>query len=239
MSIHIGAKPGQIADVVLLPGDPLRAKWAATTFLSDVECYTEVRGMLGFTGYWKGKRVSIQGTGMGIPSHLIYVHELLADYGARVLVRVGSCGSLQEDLHLRAVVVATTASSDSALNLSRFPGAVFAPSVDPGLFLRACGLAKESRVSFRAGGILSTDVFYGDDPEGWKKWSRFGVLAVEMETFGLYTEAALFGAKALSLLTVSDELYSGALLSSEERESSFADMMNLALATATEEETDK
>ncbi len=236
MSVHIGAQTGDIAEIVLLPGDPLRAKWAAHTFLSDVTCYTEVRGMLGFTGTWEGHRVSIQGTGMGIPSHLIYVHELLAEYGAKVLVRVGSCGSLQEDLHLREIVVATTASSDSNINATRFPGAVYCPSVDPTLFRRALDQADRMGVDARAGGILSTDVFYGDDPEGWRSWSRFGVLAVEMETYGLYTEAALFGAKALSLLTVSDELASGEVLSSQEREQSFETMMRLALATVLEEE---
>ncbi len=237
MSVHIGAQAGDIADIVLLPGDPLRAKWAAHTFLEDVKCYSEVRGMLGFTGTWEDRRVSIQGTGMGIPSHIIYVHELLAEYGAKVLVRVGSCGSLQEDLHLRDIVVATTASSDSNINANRFPGAVYCPSVDPGLFRRAMDVAVSMEVAARAGGILSTDVFYGDDPEGWRLWSRFGVLAVEMETYGLYTEAALFGAKALSVLTVSDELATGAVLSSKEREQSFETMMRLALTTVLEEES--
>ncbi len=235
MSVHIGAKPNEIADVVLLPGDPLRAKWAAETFLSNVTCYSEVRGMLGFTGTFNDRRVSIQGTGMGIPSHLIYVHELLADYGARVVVRVGSCGSLQEDLHLRDIVIATTASSDSNINAARFPGGVYCPSVDATLFRRSCDLAEEMALTFRAGGILSTDVFYGDDPEGWRAWSRFGVLAVEMETYGLYTEAALFGAKALSILTISDELATGAVLSAKDREQSFASMMKLALATVEKE----
>jgi purine-nucleoside phosphorylase len=236
MSVHIGAQAGDIADIVLLPGDPLRAKWAANTFLEDVKCYTEVRGMLGFTGTWEGRRVSIQGTGMGIPSHIIYVHELLAEYGAKVLVRVGSCGSLQEDLHLRDIVVATTASSDSNINATRFPGAVYCPSVDPGLFRRAMDVADSMEVPARAGGILSTDVFYGDDLEGWRLWSRFGVLAVEMETYGLFTEAALFGAKALSVLTVSDELATGAVLSSQQREQSFETMMRLALTTVLKEE---
>lgn len=236
MSVHMGAQAGDIADIVLLPGDPLRAKWAANTFLEDAKCYTEVRGMLGFTGTWEGRRVSIQGTGMGIPSHIIYVHELLAEYGAKVLVRVGSCGSLQEDLHLRDIVVATTASSDSNINATRFPGAVYCPSVDAGLFRRAMDVADSMGVPARAGGILSTDVFYGDDPEGWRNWSRFGVLAVEMETYGLYTEAALFGAKALSVLTVSDELATGAVLSSRQREQSFETMMRLALTTVFEEE---
>ena len=238
MSVHIGAKQGDIADIVLLPGDPLRAKWAANTFLEDVSCYTEVRGMLGFTGIREGRRVSIQGTGMGIPSHLIYVHELLADYGARVLVRVGSCGSLQEDLHLRDIVIATTASSDSNINAARFPGAVYCPSVHAGLFRRACDVADRMGVNARAGGVLSTDTFYGDDPEGWRQWSKFGVLAVEMETYGLYTETSLFGAKGLSVLTVSDELATGAVLSSKEREQSFETMMRLALTTVLEEEAE-
>ncbi|TVQ96254.1 MAG: purine-nucleoside phosphorylase [Spirochaetaceae bacterium] len=232
MSIHIGAKPGDIAETVLLPGDPLRAKYVAETFLDDAVCYNQVRGMLGYTGTWKGKRVSVQGTGMGIPSHLIYVHELLADYGVKRVIRVGSCGSLQPDINLNDIVIAMSASTDSNVNRLRFGGADFAPCADYQLFSRACAVAQEKAIPFRAGNILSTDVFYGDDPDGWKLWARFGVLAVEMETNGLYTEAARAGAQALCILTVSDSLVTHANLSSEERELTFGSMMEIALELA-------
>ena len=232
MSIHIEAKPGDIAETVLLPGDPLRAKFVAETFLNDAVCYNQVRGMLGYTGTWQGKRVSVQGTGMGIPSHLIYVHELLADYGVKRVIRVGSCGSLLPDINLNDIVIAMSASTDSNVNHLRFGGADFAPCADYALFARACAVANEQGIAFRAGNILSTDVFYGDDPDGWKLWATFGVLAVEMETNGLYTEAARAGAQALSILTVSDSLVTHATLTAQERERSFRSMMEIALALA-------
>ena len=234
MSIHIGAKPGEIAEVVLLPGDPLRAEFAAKEFLSDAVCYTRVRGMLGFTGTWKGVPVSIQGTGMGIPSHSIYVSELLREYGARTLIRIGSCGSFQESVAVRDIVIAMTASTDSGHNRLRFAGMDYAPAADYGLLSRACGLATERDHRFHAGGILSGDIFYQDDPDAWKHWAEFGVLAVEMEASGLYTLAAQAGAKALAICTVSDSLVTGEALSSEDRQSSFQEMIELALDTAIE-----
>ncbi|MCK4513602.1 MAG: purine-nucleoside phosphorylase [Spirochaetaceae bacterium] len=234
MSIHIGAKPGEIAEIVLLPGDPLRAEFAAKEFLSDAVCYTRVRGMLGFTGTWKGVRVSIQGTGMGIPSHSIYVSELLREYSARILIRIGSCGSFQESVALREIVIAMTASTDSGANRLRFAGMDYAPAADYGLLSRACDLAAERGHRFHAGGILSADIFYQDDPEAWKHWAEFGVLAVEMETSGLYTLAAQAHAKALAICTVSDSLVTGEALSSEDRETSFREMIELALDTAIE-----
>jgi purine-nucleoside phosphorylase len=232
MSVHIGAEKGDIAETVLLPGDPLRAKFLADNYLENVSCYNEVRGMLGFTGTWKGTRVSVQGTGMGIPSHLIYVHELLESYGAKQLIRIGSCGALQPEIKLHDIILAMTASTDSHINRLRFGGADFAPCADFDLFKRACDTAEAQGTPYRAGNILSTDVFYGDDPEGWKHWAQFGVMAVEMETNALYTEAAKFGAKALSVLTVSDSLVHRQFLSSEDRERSFRTMMELALELA-------
>lgn len=234
MSIHIGAKPGEIAEIVLLPGDPLRAEFAAKEFLSDPVCYNRVRGMLGFTGTWKGARVSIQGTGMGIPSHSIYVSELLREYGARTLIRIGSCGSIQQSVALRDIVIAMTASTDSGHNKLRFAGMDYAPVADYGLLSKACGLAVERGDRFHAGGILSSDTFYQDDPDAWKHWAEFGVLAVEMEANGLYTLAARAGARALAICTVSDSLVTGEALSSEDRETGLREMIELALDTAIE-----
>ena len=232
MSIHIGAKPGEIAEIVLLPGDPLRAEFAAKEFLSDPVCYTRVRGMLGFTGTWKGVRVSIQGTGMGIPSLSIYVSELLRDYGARTLVRIGSCGSMRESVRLRDLVIAMTASTDSGHNKLRFHGMDYAPVADYGLLSKACGLAGERGYRFHSGGILSSDTFYQDDPDEWKHWAEFGVLAVEMEANGLYTLAARAGARVLAICTVSDSLVTSEALSSEDRETSLREMIELALDVA-------
>ncbi|MFW6312928.1 MAG: DeoD-type purine-nucleoside phosphorylase, partial [Spirochaetota bacterium] len=164
MSLHISAERGEIADIVLLPGDPLRAKFAAEQFLEDAVCYNRVRGMLGFTGTYKGTRVSVQGTGMGMPSLSIYVSELLRDYGSRTLIRIGSCGSYQEHVNVRDIVIAMTASTDSAHNRIRFGGMDFAPCADYELFARACELATERELTYHAGGIVSSDTFYQDDP---------------------------------------------------------------------------
>jgi len=232
MSIHIGAQPGDIAEIVLLPGDPLRAEFAAREFLSEVVCYNRVRGMFGFTGKWNGTPVSIQGTGMGLPSICIYVNELLQDYGAKTLIRIGSCGSFQESVAVRDIVIAMTASTDSGHNRLRFGGKDYAPAADYGLLSQACSLASERGHRFHSGGILSSDTFYQDDPEAWKHWAEYGVLAVEMEANGLYTLAARARARALAICTVSDSLVTGEALSSEERETSLRDMIELALDTA-------
>lgn len=232
MSIHIGAKRGDIAEIVLLPGDPRRARYAAERFLSDVVCYNEVRGMLGFTGMWRGTPISIQGTGMGIPSISIYVNELLNDFGCRTLVRIGSCGSYQEHVRLRDLVIAMTASTDSSHNRIRFDGKDYAPTADYSLVARACRIAEERELPFHAGGIISTDIFYQDDPDEWKLWARYGILAAEMETSALYTLAARAGARALAVCTVSDSLVTGEALSSADREASFDEMIELALVAA-------
>ncbi len=232
MSIHIGAKKGDIADMVLLPGDPLRAKFVAENYLQDAFCYNEVRGMYGYTGTYQGKRVSVQGTGMGQPSHAIYVNELIRDFGAKKLIRIGSCGSYQKDVKIRDVVIAMSSATDSSLNQMRFKGMAYAPTADFSLLLKAYNKAKEIGVDPKVGQIMSSDHFYDDNPDLWKMWADYGVLAVEMETAALYTVAAQFGVQALSLLTVSDSLVTGEATTSEERQNTFTTMMEIALSLA-------
>ena len=232
MSVHIAAKNGEIADTVLLPGDPKRAKWIAENFLENAVCYTNIRGMLGFTGTYKGKRISVQGTGMGIPSMSIYITELMKDYGVKTLIRVGSAGSYQEDVKIRDIVVALSTSTDSNINNRRFKGASFAPTVNFDLLSKVLKIAEEKNIKIKAGNILTSDEFYNDDPSYFKKWAEFGVLAVEMETAALYTLASKYKAKALSILTISDSLVSPEITSSEEREKTFNEMIELALETA-------
>ena len=234
MSVHIAAKNGEIADTVLLPGDPKRAKWIAENFLENAVCYTDIRGMLGFTGTYKGKRISVQGTGMGIPSMSIYITELMKDYGVKTLIRVGSAGSYQEDVKIRDIVVALSTSTDSNINNRRFKGASFAPTVNFDLLSKVLKTAEEKNIKIKAGNILTSDEFYNDDPTYFKKWAEFGVLAVEMETAALYTLASKYKAKALSILTTSDSLVSPEITSSEEREKTFNEMIELALETAVE-----
>lgn len=231
MSIHIEAKSGEIAESVLLPGDPMRAKWIAETFLENAICYNEVRGMLGYTGTFQGKRISVQGTGMGIPSALIYCHELINDYGVKNLIRVGSAGSYQKDIHLRDIVIAMAASSTSAINNTRFVNSDYSPTADFDLFMKAVLYAKENDISIKAGNILSSDQFYEDSAEDYKKWADYGVLCVEMEAAGLYTIAAKFKVKALAILTISDSLVTGETTTSQDRESSFSKMIEIALNT--------
>ena len=232
MSVHIAAKNGEIADTVLLPGDPKRAKWIAENFLENAVCYTDIRGMLGFTGTYKGKRISVQGTGMCIPSMSIYITELMKDYGVKTLIRVGSAGSYQEDVKIRDIVVALSTSTDSNINNRRFKGASFAPTVNFDLLSKVLKTAEEKNIKIKAGNILTSDEFYNDDPTYFKKWAEFGVLAVEMETAALYTLASKYKAKALSILTISDSLVSPEITSSEEREKTFNEMIELALETA-------
>lgn len=229
MSIHIGAKKGDVAETVLLPGDPLRAKFIAEKYLENVTCYNTVRNMLGFTGEYKGQRVSVQGSGMGIPSASIYFTELIKDFGAKQLIRLGTAGSYQADVHVRDVVFALSASTNSSLNRARFNGADYAPTVSFGLLMKAMDAAKQKGVPFKAGNILSSDIFYDDDPQFYKKWAAFGVLAVEMETAALYTIAAQYGVQALSILTISDSLVTGESTTAEERQTSFTQMEEIAL----------
>lgn len=232
MSTHIGAKPGEIAPRVLLPGDPLRAKWIAETYLEDAKCYSNVRGMLGFTGTYEGVSVSVQGSGMGMPSASIYYHELLADYGATSLIRVGSCGALTEDLQLRDVVAASASSTDSAMNRVRFDGLVdYAPVASFELLRTAVDVAAALGVPVHVGQVFAADAFYTDRPDLFDRLAAYGVLAVEMESAALYTLAARFKARALTLLTVSDHIKTGAHTTAQEREQTFAHMVEVALAT--------
>ncbi|MGL4533734.1 MAG: purine-nucleoside phosphorylase [Fusobacteriaceae bacterium] len=232
MSIHIRANKGDIAETVLLPGDPLRAKWIAETFLEDVVMYNDVRGMYGFTGTYKGKKVSVQGTGMGVPSISIYATELITEFGCKNLIRVGTAGSYREDVKIRDVVIAMASSSTSGVNKLRFGGADYAPTASFDLFRKAVASADRKGIEVKAGNILTADEFYGDDFEDYKKWAEFGVLCVEMETSGLYTVAAKHGAKALTILTISDSLVTGEATSSEERQSTLKEMVEIALETA-------
>ncbi len=234
MSTHLEAKYGEIAQSVLLPGDPMRAKWIAETFLEDSFCYNDVRAMLGYTGTFRGKRVSVQGTGMGIPSALIYCHELINDYGVKNLIRVGSAGSYQPDIKLRDIVIAMAASSTSGINNSRFVNADYSPTANFDLFMKAATYAKSQGIPIKAGNVLSTDEFYEDDKDAYKLWAQFGILCVEMEAAGLYTIAARHNVRALAILTISDSLVSGIRSSSEERETTFSQMVEIALHTLVE-----
>jgi purine-nucleoside phosphorylase len=232
LSIHIGAEPGQIAPTILLPGDPRRARFIAETLLQEAVCFNEVRGMLGYTGDFAGKRVSVMGTGMGVPSISIYVNELIREYGVETLMRVGTCGALQANLKIGDVILAMAASTDSRINQLRFEGRDFAPVASFRLLLEAYRAATEQGMDVRVGGILSSDTFYDDDPDWWKRWASYGVLAVEMETAALYTLAAKFGVDALSILTVSDGLVTGERATAEQRERGFTAMAELALKIA-------
>nr|WP_246211541.1 purine-nucleoside phosphorylase [Phytoactinopolyspora alkaliphila] len=229
--MHIGAASGDISDIVLLPGDPLRAEWIATTYLENPVRYSAIRNMLGFTGSYRGRRVSVQGTGMGQPSLAIYAHELLAEFGVRTVVRVGSCGGMQEYTRIHDLIVATSASTDSAMNLLRFEGLDFAPTADFALLRSFVDAAESAGLRHHVGQIFSTDSFYLDRPELRDRLAGYGVLAVEMETAALYTLAAKFGARALSVNTVSDSLVSGEELPPEDREHGFTQMVQLTLDT--------
>src|SRR5690625_659629 len=232
MSIHIGAKKGDIADTILMPGDPLRAKYIAENFLEDVIQYNEVRGMLGFTGTYKGKRISVQGSGMGVPSISIYLNELMSEYDVQTFIRVGTCGAMQEHINVRDIILAQGASTDSQVNRVVFNGIDYAPLDDFDLLHKAYTTAKEKAITPHVGNVFTSDVFYRDNAEEVNELlTRYNVLAVEMETTALYTLAAKFNRKALSILTVSDHVITGELTSSEERETSFLTMMELALDT--------
>jgi purine-nucleoside phosphorylase len=231
MTFHIGAKPGEIAETVLLPGDPYRARWAAQKFLKDPVLVNEVRGMLGYTGTWRGERVTIHGSGMGMPSLSIYVNELIRDYGAQTLIRIGSAGAMQDSVKVRDVVLAQTASSAGSPSRTIFREMNFAPSADFGL-LQAAWKAAQGRVKAHVGGIYSSDTFYDERPELGEQLMRHGVLCVEMEAAELYTLAARYGRRALAVLTISDHLITNEALPASEREQSFGDMVEIALEAA-------
>ncbi len=232
MSTHIGAKQGDIAPTVLMPGDPLRAKFVAENFLTDVKCYNEVRGMYGYTGKYMGKEVSVQGSGMGIPSLSIYVNELIRFYDVQTLIRIGSCCSYQKEIKIRDIVLAMSSSTNSGVNKLTFKGMDFAPTADFDLLHKAYTYATSKGIDVKTGNILASDSFYNEDAEEWKLWASFQVLAVEMETSALYTLAAKFNRKALSVLTVSDSMITGEETTSEEREKTFGKMVEIALAAA-------
>lgn len=232
MSVHIEAKKGEIAETILLPGDPLRAKWIADTFFENPKLFNNVRGMLGYTGTYQGKPISTMGTGMGVPSISIYAHELITEYDVKNLIRVGSAGSYQEDIKLRDIVLAMAASSTSGINELRFGGADYAPTADFGLFQKAIEIAKAKNIPLKAGNVLTSDEFYADDFESYRKWSKFRILCVEMETAGLYTIAAKHNVNALSILTISDSMVTGEHSTSLERETTFKEMIEIAIELA-------
>lgn len=232
MTIHIGAEKGDIAPTVLLPGDPYRAKWAAQTFLDNARCINEVRGMLGFTGTWNGHPVTIQGSGMGMPSLSIYANELIKDYDAQTLIRIGSCGGMQEHVGIRDVILAMTASTLSTPSRGIFKELNFAPCADYGLLAAAHKAARAKDVRTHVGGIYSSDVFYDERPDLNEQMVRHGILGVEMEAAELYNLAARHGRRALAVLTVSDHLLTHEALPAEDRERSFSDMVEIALTAA-------
>ena len=232
MTIHIGAKPGDIAETVLMPGDPYRAKWAAETFLKDVKLVNNVRGMLGFTGTWNGHPVTIQGSGMGMPSLSIYVNELITQYDAKTLIRIGSCGGMQPHVGIRDVIIAMTATTITSPSSGIFKEINYAPCADWSLLRAAVTAAEAKGTTTHVGGIYSSDVFYAERPDLDEQLTRHGILGVEMEAAELYTLAARYKRRALAVLTVSDHLQTGEALPAEERERSFGDMVEIALTAA-------
>ncbi|KKK37264.1 purine nucleoside phosphorylase DeoD-type [Mesobacillus campisalis] len=234
MSVHIGAKEHEIAETVLLPGDPLRAKYIAETFLEDAKLYNEVRNMFGYTGTYKGKRISVQGTGMGVPSISIYINELMSSYNVQTLVRVGTCGAIQKDVKVRDVILAMSSSTDSQMNRLTFGGVDYAPTADFGLLLKAYNAGLEKGLNLKAGNVFTADQFYNDNAE-LEKWAKYNILAVEMETTALYTLAAKFGRRALSVLTVSDHILTGEETTAEERQTTFNEMIEVALEAVVKE----
>lgn len=232
MTIHIGAEKEEIADVVLMPGDPYRAKWAAETFLTGAKCVHEVRGMFGFTGEWDGNRVTIQGSGMGMPSMSIYANELIRDFDVQTLIRIGSCGGMQDHVKVRDVILAMTACTVATPSSTIFKELNYAPVADFDLLHKAYHAAEGTDVGVHVGSIYSSDTFYDERPDLNKEMQRHGILGVEMEAAELYTLAARYGRRALGVMTVSDHLLTGEALPSDQRERSFGDMIEIALKAA-------
>ncbi|GIO24924.1 purine-nucleoside phosphorylase [Oceanobacillus sp. J11TS1] len=232
MSVHIGAKQGEIADKILLPGDPLRAKYIAENYLEDAKLYNEVRGMYGYTGTYKGERVSVQGTGMGVPSISIYVNELIQSYDVKKLIRVGTCGAIQKDVKVRDVILAQAATTDSQINQLIFQGIDYAPISDFELLKNAYEAGTEKGLQLRVGNVFTSDTFYRDNAKEVNELlAKYQVLAIEMESTALYTLAAKYGRQALSVLTVSDHIITGEETTAEERQTTFHEMMEIALDT--------
>ncbi|SHH77961.1 purine-nucleoside phosphorylase [Virgibacillus chiguensis] len=233
MSVHIGAKYGEIADKILLPGDPLRAKFIAETFLENPKQYNKVRGMLGYTGTYKGEKISVQGTGMGVPSISIYINELMQSYDVQKLIRVGTCGAIQKDVQVRDVILAQGSTTDSQMNRMVFGGIDYAPIADFDLLKNAYDAGVAKGLNLKVGNVFTSDTFYRDNAkEVNEKLAAYKVLAVEMETTALYTLAAKFDRQALSVLTVSDHILTGEETSAEERQTTFHEMMEVALEAA-------
>lgn len=232
MSNHIAAKKGEIAETVLMPGDPLRAKFIAENFLEEAECYSEIRNMYGFTGRYKGVPVSIQGSGMGMPSMGIYSYELINDYDVKRIIRIGTAGSFHKDIKIKDIVLGLSASTDSNFSHLFKADGTYAPTASWDLILRAKKAADELEIPVHAGNIVSSDVFYKMQEDWWKTWQRLGVLAVEMEAAALYMHAAWFGIDALAILTISDHSVTGERATAEERQNSFTNMMKIALEAA-------
>ena len=229
---HNGAKLGDIAKTVLMPGDPLRAKYIADTYLEDVVCFNTVRNMFGYTGTYKGKKISVMGGGMGIPSIGIYSYELYSQYGVESIIRIGSAGGFQDDVHVRDIVIGMGACTDSNYaNQYGLPG-TFAPIASYELVSKAVNIAEEKNIKTVVGNVLSSDCFYNANKNANDLWKSMGVLCVEMEAAGLYMNAAKLGKKALAILTISDHLYTGEALSAEDRQNTFNDMMEIALEMA-------
>ncbi|QTL40423.1 purine-nucleoside phosphorylase [Xenorhabdus budapestensis] len=226
---HINAEMGDFADVVLMPGDPLRAKYIAETFLEDARQVNDVRGMLGFTGTYKGRRISVMGHGMGIPSCSIYVKELITEFGVKKIIRIGSCGSVSEDIKIRDVVIGMGACTDSKVNRVRFKDHDFAAIADFDLVRNAVDAAKAKNINTRVGNLFSIDLFYTPDLQMFDIMEKYGILGIEMEAAGIYGVAAEFGAKALAICTVSDHIRTGEKTTAEERQTTFNDMIEIAL----------
>jgi len=229
MTPHINANKGDFAKTVLLPGDPLRAKYIAENFLDDVRLVTDVRNMFGFTGSYKGQEISVMGSGMGIPSASIYSKELITEYGVEEIIRIGSCGAVGDDINLRDVVIGMGACTDSAVNRTRFKGYDFAAIADYDLLEKSVQTARGMNLSTRVGNLFSADLFYTPDADMFDVMKRYNILGVEMEAAGIYGVAAEYGAKALAICTVSDHILRGEAMSSDDRQNSLNDMINLTL----------
>jgi len=232
MSIHINAKKDEIAEVILLPGDPLRAKYVAENFLENPVQYNNVRNIFGYTGTFKGKRVSVQGTGMGIPSISIYVNELFREYDVKRAIRIGTAGTINKNVNLRDIVLAMSACTDSNVNNIRFGGRNFAPTASFNLLKTAWDIAVSKGWQPKTGSVVSADMFYTEEKEDWKLWAKFGCLAIEMECAELYTLAAKYNREALGIITISDNIITGETTTAQERQTTFTGMMEVALETA-------
>lgn len=230
---HINvSEQGVIAETVLMPGDPLRAKFIAETYLENPIQFNAVRNMFGFTGTYKGKKVSIMGSGMGMPSIGIYSYELIHFYGVKNIIRIGSCGAIQENVKIRDIVIGMSASTTSNYASQYALPGTYAPTASWDLMKKAIAIADSKGIETKVGNILSSDIFYDDDPEVWRKWAKMGVLAIEMEAAALYMNAARAGVNALGIFTVSDSLISHEATTAEERQNSFTNMMEIALELA-------